>query len=62
MFKRLNRFCSKVYQNILSGNLYEEYLSGLKESIRLDLDEKLFKNKTFMEKYLEYIKWKIKEV
>ena len=62
MFKRLNRFCSKVYHNILSGNLYEEYLSGLKESIRIDLDEKLFKNKTFMEKYLEYIKWKIKEV
>ena len=56
MFKRLNRFCSKVYQNILSGNLYEEYLSGLKESIRIDLGDKLFKNKTFMEKYLEYIK------
>lgn len=62
MFKRLNRFCSKVYQNILSGNLYEEYLSGLKESIRIDLGDKLFKNKTFMEKYLEYIKQKTKDV
>lgn len=59
MFKKLNRFCSKVYANILSGNLYDEYLNGLKETIRLDLGEKLFKNKTFMEKYLEYINSKI---
>lgn len=62
MFKRLNRFCGKVYNNILGGNLYEEYLAGLKESIRLDASEKLFKNKTFMEKYLEYIKQKITTV
>jgi WASH complex subunit 7 len=56
MFKRLTRFCSKVYANILSGNLFDEYLNGLKESIRIDMQDKLFKNKTFAEKYLEYIK------
>ncbi|MFO0117438.1 MAG: hypothetical protein ACK521_07445 [bacterium] len=62
MFKKLNRFCGKVYQIILSGKLYDEYLNGLKEAIRLDVGEKLFKNKTFMEKYLDYIKIKIDTV
>lgn len=62
MFKKLNRFCGKVYQIILSGKLYDEYLNGLKETIRLDVGEKLFKNKTFMEKYLDYIKLKIETV
>jgi hypothetical protein len=37
-------------------------LNGLKETIRLDVGEKLFKNKTFMEKYLDYIKLKIETV
>lgn len=62
MFKRLSRFTSKVYNNILSGNLYDEYLNGLKEVIRLELGDKLFKNKTFIEKYLLYIEEKTKDV
>ena len=62
MLKKLQRFCSKIYANILSGKLYEEFLSGLKESIRMDLEQALFKNKTFLEKYTEYIKKKIDDV
>jgi len=59
MLKKVQKFCGRVYQNILSGSLYEEYLNGLKEAIRIDLDQALFKNKTFQEKYLDYIKKKI---
>jgi hypothetical protein len=46
----------------MNGKLFEEYLEGLKEAIRADLQEALFKNKTFQEKYLEYIESKIKSV
>jgi hypothetical protein len=46
----------------MNGKLFEEYLEGLKEAIRADLQEVLFKNKTFQEKYLEYIESKIKSV
>ena len=62
MLKKLNKFCARVYQNILSGNLFNEYLNGLKESIQMNIESKMFKNKTFIEKYLEYIKWKIEQV
>jgi hypothetical protein len=37
-------------------------LEGLKEAIRADLQETLFKNKTFQEKYLEYIESKVATV
>ena len=57
------KFCQKIYQNILSGNLYDNYLDGLCKVI---LEEKgrdfVFKNKTFRDKYLEYIKYKIELV
>jgi len=46
----------------VSGKLYEEYLEGLREAIRNDVEDNLFKNKTFQEKYLEYIETKIKTV
>jgi hypothetical protein len=46
----------------MNGKLYEEYLEGLKEAIRVDLQETLFKNKTFQEKYTEYIEQKIARV
>lgn len=60
--KKLQRFCESLYNNILSGKLYQQYLDSLKESIREDMGEDVFKNKTFSEKYLEYIKWKIDNV
>ena len=47
LLRKLEKFMSKVYQNILSGKLYQEYLDALKENIRLDIADKLFKNKTF---------------
>ena len=61
--KKIMKFCQKIYQNILSGNLYDNYLDGLTKTI---LEEKgrdfVFKNKTFRDKYLEYIKYKIELV
>ena len=62
MVKRLQKFCENLYNNILSGRLYQQYLDSLKESIRQDMQEAVFKNKVFAEKYLEYLKWKIENV
>lgn len=61
--KKVMKFCQRIYQNILSGRLYDDYLDGLCKTI---LDETgkdfVFKNKCFKEKYLEYIKYKIEVV
>lgn len=58
--KRVMKFCQRIYQNILSGNLYDNYLDGLIKTILEETGSSfVFKNKTFKEKYLEYIKWKI---
>jgi len=62
MLRRLQKFTGKLYNSIMNGKLFEEYLEGLKEAIRADLQETLFKNKTFQEKYLEYINIKINDV
>lgn len=62
MMKRLQKFCERLYNNILSGRLFQQYLDSLKEQLKVEFGEKLFKNKTFAEKYLEYIKWKIDHV
>lgn len=62
MLRKVQKFCHKVYSNILNGDLYLEYLNGLRESIRIDLGDALFKNKVFMEKYQEYLKNKIATV
>ena len=62
MVKRLQKFCESLYNNILSGRLYQQYLDSLKESIREDMGEAVFKNKVFAEKYLEYLKQKIDNV
>ncbi len=61
MLRRLVKFVEKMYSNILAGNVYEQIINSVKESIRADFDkpDKFFKNKTFQEKYLEYIKYKI---
>jgi hypothetical protein len=47
MLRKLQRFCSRLYTSIINGKLYEEYLEGLREAIRIDMQETLFKNKTF---------------
>ena len=62
MIKKLQRFCEGLYSNILSGRLYQQYLDSLKESIKEDMGDAVFKNKVFSEKYLEYIKWKTDDV
>jgi hypothetical protein len=49
----------------MHGKLYQEYLDGLKNVIKEDMKDvkdPLFKNKTFQEKYLEYINIKINDV
>jgi WASH complex subunit 7, N-terminal len=62
MLRKIQRRCHQLYTSIVSGKLYEEYLEGLREAIRNDVEDTLFKNKTFQEKYLEYIETKIKTV
>lgn len=57
------KFCTKIYQNILSGVLFDNYLDGLQKAILEETGSELvFKNKTFKEKFLEYIKYKIDDV
>lgn len=60
MLRRLAKFVEKMYANILSGNVYEQVLNSVKESIKNDMTDSkaFFKNKAFQEKYLEYLKWK----
>jgi len=54
------KFCQRIYQNILSGNLYDNYLEGLCKVIMEETGTSfVFKNKTFKEKYMDYIKYKI---
>lgn len=61
--KKIMKFCQKIYSNILSGRLYEDYLEGLSKQILEETGNKfVFGNKTFREKYLEYIKYKIELV
>ena len=64
MLRRLMKFVEKMYANILQGNVYEQVINSVKESIRGDFEksDKFFKNKTFQEKYLEYLKWKADRV
>jgi len=57
------KFCQKIYQNILSGKLYDDYLEGLKKQILEETGTKfVLGNKTFRDKYLEYLKYKIELV
>jgi len=60
MLRRIQKFVEKMYSNILAGNVYEQIINSVKESIRADFakPDKFFKNKTFQEKYLEYLKYK----
>ena len=62
MLRRVMRFCSRLYQGVINGKLYENYLEGLKEAIKEDMSDTLFKNKTLQEKYLEYIEYKLLQV
>jgi len=47
MLRKLQRFCGRLYTTVINGKLYEEYLEGLREAIREDMGDNLFKNKTF---------------
>jgi hypothetical protein len=49
MLRRLMRFVEKMYANILNGNVYEQVINSIKESIKNDFEkpDKFFKNKTF---------------
>lgn len=61
--KKLMKFVQKIYANILSGQLYDNYLDGLYKVIQEETGKKfVFENKTFKEKYLEYIKFQIAKV
>ena len=61
--RKIMKFCTRIYQNILSGNLFDNYLDGLQKAILEETGSELvFKNKIFKEKFLEYIKYKIDDV
>ena len=49
MLRRVLKFVEKMYANILAGNVYDQVINSVKESIRADFDkpDKFFKNKTF---------------
>lgn len=58
--KKVMKFCQRIYQNILSGTLFDQYLEGLTKTILEETGSKfVFGNKTFKDKYMEYIKYKI---
>jgi hypothetical protein len=61
--KKIMKFCAKCYTNFLSGQLFNNYLTGLIQTIEEDLKanpkvESPFKNKEFMEQFREYLKVK----
>ena len=61
--KKIQKFCSKVYSNILCGQLYSNYLDQLcKVILQESGKEKVFKNKEFSEKYKDYLKKKVEDV
>lgn len=61
--KKIQKFCQKMYSNILCGHLYTNYLDQLCKVIMSETDkDSPFKNKEFSAKYLEFIKYKIDSV
>ena len=53
----------KIYSQILSGQLYNNYLTQIFDAILDDTGKDLvFKNKEFSQKYLDFIKYKINHV
>jgi len=61
--KKIMKMCHRIYTNILNGSLYDNYLEGLHKTILEETGKDfLFKNKTFKEKYMQYLKAKIEKV
>lgn len=59
MLRKIEKKVKSIYTWLMQGSLFNDYLDGLKDAIRQECGDALFKNKTFAEKYLEYIKVKI---
>ena len=47
MLTKIQKFCSKIYGNVMDGKLFPRFLDDLRNDIRFDLGDRLFKNKTF---------------
>jgi hypothetical protein len=47
MLKRIAKKSSTLYTSVINGQLYDDFLEGLREVIRMDLGDSLFKNDTF---------------
>jgi len=61
--KKIQKFCSKIYSNILCGQLYTNYLDQLYKVILNETGkEHVFRNKEFNAKFQEYLKKKIEDV
>jgi len=61
--KKIQKFCSKIYSNILCGQLFVNYLDQLYKVILNETGrELLFKNKEFNNKFIEFLKKKIDDI
>ena len=47
MLGKLQKFCQKIYSNVMDGKLFLRFLDDLRNDIRFDLGDRMFKNKTF---------------
>lgn len=62
MLKKIMRQSSKLYTAVINGQLYLDYLEGLREAIRAEYGDNLFKNETFQKAYKAYLDLKIVKV
>lgn len=59
MLRKIMKQSSKLYTAVIHGQLYLDYLEGLREAIRADMGDNLFKNETFQKAYKTYLDLKI---
>jgi len=47
MLTKLRKFCDKIYSGVMNGTLFMRLLDDLRNDIRMDIGDTMFKNKTF---------------
>jgi hypothetical protein len=59
MLRKIQRFCEKIYSSMMHGHIFADFLNALRVELRADVGDRLFNNKTFQEKYNEYLQYRI---